>query len=177
MVVVVVLVLGAASCFLTIMGVSNSCISQENGIDYQYDTNKSALAGYANRILDMVQVPKMAKDQILEITKAAIQGRYGEKGAQAVFVAIREQNPTVDASLYRTLMQSMEAGRTSFDADQKQLLDKCRAYKTYYQQFPNSLVAGMMGYPKFDQTKCTPVTTEQTETDFKNKRTGPLQIQ
>lgn len=165
------------SCLMTVMGVNNQCVAQENGIDAQYDSNKVALAGYANKIMDMVQVPKMAKDHIVEITKAAIQGRYGENGAQAVFQAVKEQNPTVDNGLYRTLMQSMEAGRNGFDADQKVLLDKCRVYKTYYQQFPNSLVAGFIGFPKFDQTKCKPVTTEQTETDFRNKTTGPLKLQ
>lgn len=176
-IVVVVLVMLVGGCLMTLMGVNNTCIAQENGIDAQYESNKVALAGYANRIMDMVQVPKMAKEHILEIAKAAIQGRYGQNGAQAVFSAVREQNPTVDPGIYRTLIQSMEAGRISFDADQKVLLDKCRAYRTYYQQFPNSMVAGFMGFPKMDQTKCKPVTTEQTETDFRNKRTGPLQIQ
>jgi len=173
---VLFVVLGGG-CLMSLMGVNNTCIAQENGIDAQYDGNKVALAGYANKIMDMVQVPKMAKDHILEITRAAIQGRYGQNGAQAIFHAVREQNPSVDPQIYRTLMNAMEAGRNGFDADQKVLLDKCRAYKTYYQQFPNSLVAGFMGFPKIDQTKCKPVITEQTETDFQNKRTGPLKIE
>lgn len=161
---------------MTVMGINNQCIAQENGIDAQYDSNKVALAGYTNRIMDMVQVPNLAKDHIKEIATAAIQGRYGTEGARAVFHAVKEQNPTVDSGLYRTLMQSMEAGRNGFDADQRALLDKCRVYRTYYQSFPNSIVAGFMGFPKVDQTKCKPVTTEQTETDFRTKTTGPLQL-
>lgn len=176
-VLLVLFVMLGGSCLLSLMGVSNSCVAQENGIDAQYEKNKVALAGYTNKILDMVQVPKMAKSHILEITTAAIQGRYGQNGAQAIFHAVKEQNPSVDPQIYRTLMQAMEAGRNGFDADQAVLLDKCRVYKTYYMQFPNSLIAGWMGFPKIDQTKCKPVITEQTETDFKNKRTGPLQLE
>lgn len=170
------LVLLGGGCLMTIMGVGNRCIAQENGIDAQYNANKVALAGYTNRIMDMVQVPAMAKDHIKEIATAAIQGRYGQDGARALFHAVKEQNPGVDPKLYQTLMLSMEAGRNGFDADQKSLLDKCQVYKTYYQQFPQAMVVGFLGFPKFDQTKCNPVITEQTETDFRNKRTGPLQL-
>lgn len=165
-----------ATCAGSVIGINNTCVSHENGIDAQYEGNKVALAGYSNKILDMVQVPKMAVEHIKEVVTAAIQGRYGEDGSKAVFHAVQEQNPSVDPGLYRTLMQAMEAGRNSFDADQKTLLDKCRVYKTYVQVFPNSFVAGMFGFPKLDQTKCKPVITKQAEQDFENKTTGPLKI-
>jgi len=173
----VVFFLIGGSFVMFVFGVKNTCVRMENGIDAQYDQNQANLAGYTNKIMDMVQVPAMAKNAIKEIAQAAIQGRYGEKGSQALFQAIQEQNPTVDASLYRTLMQGMEAGRNSFDADQKTIIDKCNVYKNYYESEPQASFAGFFGYPKYDKTKCKPVITEQTAQDFKTKRTGPLQLQ
>jgi hypothetical protein len=174
LVVFVVLFLG--SCGMMVLGVKNTCISNESDIDAQYKNNKIALAGYTNKIMDMVQVPKMAVGHIKEVATAAIQGRYGEKGSQALFQAIQEQNPSVDPGLYRQLMQAMEAGRNSFDADQASLMDKCRVYEKYRQQEPQEIFVSFFGFPKFDKTECTPVTTAQTEQDFKTKTTGPLQI-
>lgn len=174
--VVVLVVLFLGSCGMMAIGVKNSCISNESDISAQYKNNKIALAGYTNKIMDMVQVPKMAVQQIKDVATAAIQGRYGNKGSQALFQAIQEQNPSVDAGLYRQLMQAMEAGRNSFDADQKTLMDKCNVYEKYRTQEPQEMLVGFFGFPKFDKTQCTPVTTAQTEQDFKNKTTGPLQI-
>jgi hypothetical protein len=165
------------SFVMFIFGVKNTCVANEKGIEAQYEQNQANLAGYTNKIMDMVQVPAMAKNAIKEIAQAAIQGRYGEKGSQALFQAIQEQNPTVDPGLYRQLMQAMEAGRNSFDADQKTVIDKCRVYETYVESAPQSFFTGFFGYPKYDKTKCKPVITEQTAQDFKTKRTGPLQLQ
>lgn len=163
---------------VAIFGVKNTCVVHENGIGAQYEANQIALAGYTNKIMDMVQVPKMAKDHIKEVALAAIQGRYGANGSQAVFHAVQEQNPTVDSGLYRSLMQAMEAGRNGFDADQKTMQDKCRTYRNYYQSAPQSFLVGFLGYPKasLDTVECKPVITEQTREDFRTKNTGPLQI-
>jgi hypothetical protein len=161
---------------MMLFGVKNSCVRQENGIEAQYKQNQNNLAGYTNKIMDMVQVPKMAKDHIKEVATAAIQGRYGKDGSKALFQAIAEQNPTVDSGLYRQLMEAMEAGRTSFAADQTSLLDKCRVYDTYAESAPQSFFVGMFGYPRYEKSKCQPVITDQTAQDFEKKRTGPLQI-
>lgn len=164
------------SFVMMLFGVKNTCVSHEKGIEAQYEQNQNNLAGYTNKIMDMVQVPKMAMNQIKEVALAAIQGRYGKDGSKALFQAIQEQNPTVDSSLYRSLMQAMEAGRNGFDADQKTIIDKCRVYDTYAESAPQSFFVGFFGYPKYDKTKCKPVITEQVDHDFKAKRTGPLQI-
>jgi hypothetical protein len=163
------------SFIIYIFGVKNSCVAFEKGVEAQYEQNQNNLAGYTNKVMDMVQVPKMAVGHIKEVAEAAIKGRYGDKGSQALFQAIAEQNPTVDAALYRNIQEAMEAGRNSFAADQTTLIDKCRVYDTYVEQAPESAFVGFFGYPKYDKTKCKPVITEQTAKDFKAKRTGPLQ--
>lgn len=160
----------------TMISVKNTCVANEKGIEAQYEQNQSNLAGYTNKIMDMVQVPDMAKNAVKELTTAAIQGRYGENGSQAVFQMIHENNPTMDPSLYKQLMQAMESGRNAFDVDQKTLIDKCRVYDTYTEQFPQSIFVAFFGYPRYDRTKCKPVITDSVAHDFSTKRTGPLQL-
>jgi hypothetical protein len=173
---VIGLTLGLCTCG-AVLGVKNTCVVQTNAIQAQYEGNKVSLAGYTNKIMDMVQVPAMAKDHIKEVAQAAIQGRYGADGAKQVFLMVKEQNATVDPGLYRSLMAAMEAGRNGFDADQKSLLDKCRVHNTYVESAPQSFFVGFLGYPHADLAdKCKPVTTEQTEQDFRNHTTGPLKI-
>jgi len=165
------------SLVAALFGVKNTCVSHEKGIEAQYEQNQNNLASYINKVMDMVQVPKMAVGHIKEVAEAAIKGRYGEQGSQALFQAIVENNPSVDAGLYRNIQQAMEAGRESFSADQKTLIDKCRVYDTYTEQAPQSFFVGFFGYPKYDRTQCKPVINDDTVKAFETKRTGPLQIQ
>jgi len=171
------LIVGGGSCVMSIMGVNNTCVEHENNIDAQLSANKISLAGYTNKIMDMVQVPEIAKDHIKEVAVASIEGRYGKEGSKAIFQMIKEQNPTVDASLYRRLMEAMEAGRNGFDADQKTLQDKCRVYRNYYQTAPTSLIVGFLHFPKSGlDDRCKEVTTQQTEEDFQKHTSGPLKL-
>lgn len=172
----VAVTLFVVSCIFFLMSVKNTCVAQERGIEAQYEQNQNNLANYANKIMELVQVPKMAAAQIRDVAVAAIQGRYGEQGSKALFHAVQEQNPNVDASLYRTLMQATEAGRNSFAADQTTMIDKCRVYDTYAESFPQSLAVGMFGYPRYDRSKCKPVITDDTAKAFEMKRAGPLNL-
>jgi len=174
---IVALVLIVGSTFAYIIGVKNAFVFHENGIDAQYEQNQNTLATYTNKVLEVIQVPKMAKEHIKDVATTYMQGRYGKEGSNALFQMISEQNPNVDPVLYRQIQQVMEAGRNSFEMNQKVLIDKCRVYKTYYQSIPESLIAAFFGYPKYDANKCKPVITDDTAKSFETKRNAPIQIQ
>jgi len=70
----------------------------------------------------------------------------------------------------------IDAGRTSFEAEQKMLLDKKRLYLTDLKSFPTSLVAGFLGFPKIDLSKIDIVTSDRTDEAFKTKKDKPLQL-
>jgi hypothetical protein len=174
---IIALVLIVGSTFLYVIGVKNTFVLHEEGISAQYEQNQNNLASYTNKVLDIIQVPKMAKEHIKEVATAYMQGRYGKEGSKAVIQLMVEQNSNVDPVLYRQIQQVMEAGRDSFEMNQKTLIDKCRVYKTYYQTIPESLIATFFGYPKYDASKCKPVITDDTAKSFETKRTAPIQIQ
>ena len=154
----------------------NSCVRQENGLEAQYQQNQNNYANYFNKLKEVAQVPSLYTDALEKLYKQAISGRYGEGGSKAVVSFIQEQNPSLDPSMYVKIQQVIEAGRNSFEADQKTLLDKRRVYQDTLGQFPGSMVAGMMGFPKVDLKKYDPVINDETAQAFATKKSGPISL-
>jgi len=110
------------------------------------------------------------------VVVGAMKGRYGEDGSKAVFQFLQEQNPNVNANLYQQIQQVIEAGRNSFEADQKTLLDKKRVYETGLRQFPQTIIATVLGFPKLDMKQIDIITSDETEKAFQAKKTNPIQV-
>jgi hypothetical protein len=88
------------------------------------------------------QVSSEYRQSFEKVFPQIIEGRYsGEKG-NSLMKFIQESNPTFDTSLYRDVMQSIEAERRSFLGAQRQAMDVAREYNTYTQQMPATLFLG-----------------------------------
>src|ERR1700758_1104254 len=111
-------------CIACVAGVNNECVANESGIKAQYDEDRNNYSNYFTKVSEMAQVPQMYVDGLKSVYDGAMTGRYGKDGSKAVFQFIQEHNPSFDASMYTRLQQAMEAGRNSFEADQRTLLDK-----------------------------------------------------
>jgi hypothetical protein len=164
-----------------IVAVVVSANNAANGFDQkmkaEHTNNKNILSAYNQKVLEAAQVPAMARDDIIQIAEAAIQGRYGENGSQAVFQAITEQNPSVDPQLYSKLQQITEAGRDEFKTAQTRLLDVKRAYETALKNYPMGPIMGFLGFPKVPLDAYNIVTTARTERAFETGREdGPVQL-
>ncbi len=149
----------------------------EIGIKAQYKQNQNNYDNGWKEVQEKAQIPNMYTEQLQELYKTAMTGRYGDEGSKALFQFLKEQNPTLDSELFRQIQQSIETFRKRFEAEQKTLIAKKQAYETYlYATYAGRFYNMLGGYPKIDLDVYDIVTSEKTEQDFKTKKAEPLNL-
>ena len=141
-----------------------------------YSNNENILAEYGQKVAEVAQVPTMYRDDVMKVASAAIQGRYGADGSKAMFQMLREQNPTLDSSMYRQIQQVIESGRNDFQSAQTRLIDVERQYEVERGNVWSGLWIRMAGYPKLDLTKFQPITTDRAKDAFTTGVEKPIQL-
>jgi hypothetical protein len=151
--------------------------SMENQLKAVQTDNKNKLAQYGQKVLEVAQVPDMYKKDLVEVTQAAIQGRYGPNGSQATFQMLKEANVTLDPGMYKQVQQVIEAGRNDFQAGQTRQIDVRRQYETQLGSFWTGMWMRFAGYPKVTLKDFDIVSTDRADTVFQNhKEDGPIQL-
>ncbi len=145
---------------------ANMGATSEIQIKAQYTNMENVLSGYSLKVVEAAQVPAMYKNGVVEVAKAAIQGRYGDKGSQATFQWIKEQNPTLDPALYTKIEQIIEGGRDNFQVEQTKFIDTERSYQTQLNLVWSGFWLHRAGYPKIDFDKYKIITSEHANEAF-----------
>ena len=122
----------------------------ENQIVATYENNEQILGQYGQKVQEAAQVPAMQRDDLTKVVTAALAGRYGENGSQAVFQWIQEQNPQIDSTVYVKLQQIIEAGRNEFQVAQTMLVDQKRTYRTALGSFWQGTWLSIANYPNIN---------------------------
>ncbi len=149
----------------------------ENEIKAIWENNQNILAQYTQKVQEAAQVPTMMKDDLKEVVTAALSGRYGADGSKATFQWLKEQNPTVDAQLYRKIQQIVEAGRDEFKMSQTRLIDAKRAYSTNLGYVWKGMWMRFAGYPRIDLEKYKAITNDYADNAFKTgKESSPVKL-
>lgn len=138
--------------------------------------NENIYAQGTQAIMEIAQVPQMYKNDLMEIVKADIQGRYGKDGSQATVQWFKERQLNLDSSMYRAIQQQILAFRGKFETAQRELLDQRNQYEIALNTFPRSVMLSMAGYPKVDLKKFDIVTTNKARQTFETKRDDGIQL-
>lgn len=178
----VLVVLGIVVALAGIAGISyisayNYGNQMENQLKAAQTDNRNILAQYGQKVMEVAQVPTMYADDVQRVTREAIEGRYGENGSQAAFQWLQEQNPQLDASLYKQIQQVIEAGRTNFENGQRRQIDIRRQYETELGSFWSGMWLRIAGYPKVNLADYDIVSTGRADTAFETKQEdAPIQL-
>lgn len=154
---------------LSYVNAANKGNRLEQGIEAQYQDNQNQLSNLTNQVLEAAQVPGMMKNDLKEVIKGAMEGRYGPDGVKGMLVSIQEAYPgQLDASLYVKIQNMIESGRNNFKNDQSKLIDKTRIYKTELGNVWGGFWLRTAGYPSadWDWDKYKPVVAERVREIF-----------
>jgi len=149
----------------------------ESQLKASVDVNKNVLAQGQQKVLEAAQVPAMYKEDLKEIVKAAIEGRYGENGSQATFQWIKEHNPDFDSNLYGKIQQLIESYRDEFKHSQNRMIDIRRSYETNLGYFWRGMWLRIAGFPKLALEDYKPIVTDSVNQIYRDgAEKGPMKL-
>lgn len=164
------------SCGGYIMSTYNTCIELEKRIEAQYKNNQNVYDTFWKTVKEIAQVPEMYAEDTKKLYKEVLSNRYGKDGSKAMFQFLKEQNPNLDASLYKKIQQAIESGRTDFKKNQTVLIDIKAQYEMYINKFPRVIFARMFGFPRINLKEFDIVTSEETSQAFTTKKAGAIKL-
>jgi len=142
-----------------------------------WENNENVLSTYSQKVMEVAQVPSMMADDVKDIMATALTSRYGSEGSKATMQWIKEQNPSVDAGMYKKIQQVIEAGRDEFKVSQTQLIDVKRNYETALGTFWRGMWMRMAGWPKLDLDDYKIISSTYAQKTFKEgKEDGPIKL-
>lgn len=151
--VTVALGLTVLSIYGYINSTRNSAIEYQGGVKARYSDAQNELSSMTSKIVEQARVATEKKGALKEVVKAAMEGRYGDKGfgqGSALFVAMHESDLGLGNNLqiYDDLSRSISAGREAYKNKQSSVIDYATVAKIWFRQglIRSSLVRSM-GYP------------------------------
>ena len=175
--IVIVLFVAGAGCGLSCLGFNNASVDLETQIDAQVEKNQAVFDKTWKSISQTANVAEAHADKFKEIIEASMKGRYEGKD-NLLFMAITEANQgqALPTELYAKVQQIIEANNAEFTANQIDLTSKVQTYNKHLKTFPNTIYAGVLGFPKLDLSlaKYKPVTSDRTDKAFTTGKDEPI---
>ena len=148
------------------VGANNYGAKIEAELRASLEQNKNSLSQYEQRVMEMVQVPNMYKDDLKDVINTAMTGRYGEDGSKASMQWIREHSLNYDSKLYANIQDVIAGGRKDFENSQKRMIDIKRNYEGQLGSVWRGAWLRIAGFPKEDLSKYQAITTSRTAQIF-----------
>lgn len=154
----------------------NLGVTYERQVKTVHENNKVVLNTYTTKVQEVAKVPSMYKKDLQDVIKGTFEGRYGDKGSQAVFQMIQEQNLNLDPSMYKQIQQVMESGRNEFKTSQQQLVDVTQNYQASLDYAWSGFWLGVAGYPKINMADYKILVTDEVNDKFKSGKDEVIKL-
>lgn len=174
--VVVILVSVVAICGLNYYKYYNMGVTMERTVKTVHENNKVILNSYTTKVQEVAQVPAIYKADLQDTIKATFEGRYGDKGSQAVFQMIKESNMNLAPEMYIQIQQVMESGRNEFKTSQQQLVDVTQNYQASLDYAWSGFWLKQAGYPKINLNDYKILTTDEVTEKFKSGKDEAIKL-
>lgn len=117
----------------------NDSINHETRLAAQYMDNQNYLSNYINGFYEQVDVANLKSEQLDNILRGAVKGRYEDSGGFSTggsfFSILREDYPDLAGlDIYDEVVNYVSAHREGYRAKQTKLLDMLRAYDRWRQR-------------------------------------------
>lgn len=154
-----------------VISVRNKAASLEVQFKAQVSANQSTYDKMWKSVIEKAGVTKQYANDFKENYAAIMENRYGnpDNRSNSMMLWIQEKNPDFDASLYKDISRTIEAGRVEFDISQKKMIDIKMQHDQLLTQFPSSLAM-------FGKTELVLklVTSDRTEKAFESGRDSAI---
>lgn len=154
----------------------NTWVVAENGLQARYEDNQNTYDAFVKTVMETAQVPTQYTQQMKAAYVETMQARMGEKGSQAMFQMIKEQNPNLDPAMYQKVQTIIESGRKDFKVAQTSLLDQRNTYKNSVETMPGVVYAKILGFPRVDLKKYDIVSSNETQEAFATKKDKAINV-
>lgn len=162
-----VVLLAGGSLFLMYQSLHDGAISSEAIITQKDEESQNTLSRVNVSVANLVGNATAYSEEVKEAIKAAVEGRYGAKGSQAVFQMIQEHNPEVKSVLREKLADVITGGQKEFEISQTRKIEVCTAYRKDLGYLVKGTLLRIAGFPKVVMDKtCQVVTDAQTKDAF-----------
>lgn len=156
-----------ASMFMMYQSLHDGAIVSEATIQQKDEESENVLSRVNVSIANLVGNATAYSEEVKEVIKAAVEGRYGAKGSQAVFQMLQEQNPEVKTVLREKLANVIEGGQREFEIAQKRKIEVCTTYRKELGYLVKGAMLKFAGFPVIDMGKrCQVVSDGQTRDAF-----------
>ena len=122
------------------MGVTNDAKGLENKFLASEGVSRLALDKMWATVKGQAGITEKYATDFKQVAVESAQARYETGGTLMKWVT--EHNPNLDAAIYRTLMNTLSAGRAEFMASQQDLLAIKEQHDNLRSKFPSSLFVG-----------------------------------
>ena len=135
--IVIVLALSVGACwFLAEQHYNNEEIALRNKAEAEIGVFETTLDNCWKKIAQTSMVADKYKDAFKESYADIFEARYGD--SNPLFNWIKEDNPKLDASVYKKIQDVIDSERDNVMHQQKKVLDVIREHKTLYESWPGN---------------------------------------